>query len=148
MSYEAWFCEHSAKHARVVKRLIASGYNKEQIINYFEYDNMKLYENDFCQLYAKNKKCHDILGLNCYLCGCPNFRFCDDTTSFLDGVPIYSYCFINSEDGMQQEFVGAIHQSCDNCQVPHRQEYIKKVFDLSWEKIMQDCQVKPKQIPM
>ncbi|MCD6173018.1 MAG: hypothetical protein J7J96_04400, partial [Sulfurimonas sp.] len=78
MSYSSWFDAHATKHKKIVDKLVAKGYNTEQIIEYFDFDSMVKHENDFCPLYKDNKKCHDMESLNCYLCACPNFRFNDD----------------------------------------------------------------------
>jgi hypothetical protein len=32
----------------------------------------------------------------------------------------------------------AIHQNCAGCIVPHRESYIRKVFDRDWLNIMQE----------
>ena len=77
MSYTSWFDEHATKHKKIVDKLLKSNYTKEQMIEYFDFDNMVEKETSFCPLYADNKKCHDMESLNCYLCACPNFRFDD-----------------------------------------------------------------------
>jgi len=125
MSYQSWHESHSAKHEEIVSRL--SSLSDDELIEYFEYDNMKIKEKDFCVLYEKNKKCHDIENLNCYLCACPNFRVGESSSS----------CDINSKDGGSIEGKdGFIHQDCSGCIVPHRAKYVKKNFDRSWKKIM------------
>ena len=88
---------------------------------------MKVKEKDFCVLYAKDKKCHDIENLNCYLCGCPNFRVND----------ISSSCDINSIDGGSINGKdGFIHQNCSGCTVPHKIDFIKENFSRNWSDIM------------
>jgi Zn-finger protein len=125
MSYQSWHESHSKKHQEIVARL--SHLSDDEVIEYFDFENMKVKEKDFCVLYAKNKKCHDIENLNCYLCACPNFRVAKDS----------SFCDINSKDGGTIEGKdGFIHQDCSACLVPHRAKYVKKNFDRSWEKIM------------
>ena len=96
-------------------------------------------ENDFCPLYAKNKKCHDMQELNCYLCACPNFRFNDEGIKKVDNKTQYSLCDIKSKDGRQGIYGEKIHQDCSKCTVPHSKEYVKKHFDYEWKKIMQRC---------
>lgn len=54
------------------------GNTKQEIIEYFRFENMVKNEPDFCPLYKDNKKCHDMEDLNCYLCACPHFRFDDN----------------------------------------------------------------------
>jgi len=140
MSYKSWFIEHSKKHKEIVRRLKTNGFSDEMIVDYFEYENMRENEADFCPLYGENKKCHDIKYLNCYLCACPNFRFSDDGLKISDGANIYSECAILSKDGVQRNYNGQIHQDCSDCAVPHEKEYISKNFDSDWLRIMNRCE--------
>jgi hypothetical protein len=73
MSYKKWFDAHAQKHKAIMNRL--THLSDEEVIVYFRFENMVKNENDFCPLFAENKKCHDTEELNCYLCACPNFRF-------------------------------------------------------------------------
>ncbi len=127
MSYKSWFENHSNKHQTIINKI--SDFTDDEIIKYFRYDNMAKKEIDFCPLYKDNKKCHQIEDLNCYLCGCSNFR--------LDANK--SYCDIDSIDG--GKIVGKngfVHQDCSNCTVPHKEDFIKKVFNRSWKKMMEE----------
>lgn len=116
--------------------------NVEEVIEYFDFNNMLVNEPDFCPLYEKKQKCHDMEDLNCYLCACPNFRFDDNGFREEKGKTLFSFCSIDSRDGAQ--FVGEnyIHQNCAGCLVPHKKEYIKKHFDRNWKTIMKDVQPK------
>jgi len=139
MSYTQWLQEHAIKHKKIVAKLIAQEFSKEQIVDYFDFENMKKEERDFCPLYAQNKKCHDIASLNCYLCSCPNFRFSDAGLKKIDDATQYSFCSIDSKDGAQGVYGDAIHQDCSQCSVPHHKAYVLKHFNLDWSKIMKDC---------
>ncbi len=139
MSYTTWFNEHAAKHKKIVDKLVAKGYTKEQIIDYFDFDNMVEKENDFCPLYKEPKKCHDMESLNCYLCACPNFRFNDNGLGTYNEYKILSKCEINNGEKFAGN--GVIHQDCSKCTVPHHKAYIEKNFNLDWKKIMRECQV-------
>jgi len=143
MGYSEWVLKHGQKHKKIVEKLLKKGFDKEAIIEYFDFENMKEKEIDFCPLYAKNKKCHDMESLNCYLCSCPNFRYSDSGIKELDGKTQYSYCSIDSKDGRVGVYGAKIHQDCSKCQVPHTKEYVKKHFDLEWDKIMSVCEIKP-----
>ena len=134
MSYRSWFDKHGAKHKAIVTKL--AHLSDDALIEYFRFENMCIEEPDFCPLYAKNKKCHDIELLNCYLCACPNFRFDDDGFREEEGKSLFSYCDIDSKDGKQFINERAIHQDCSNCLVPHREAYIKEHFDRDWFSIM------------
>ncbi|QFR48298.1 hypothetical protein FJR48_00585 [Sulfurimonas lithotrophica] len=139
MSYASWFEEHAQKHKKIVDKLLSKGFSKEQIIEYFEFENMVEMEKDFCPLYAENKKCHDIEELNCYLCACPNFRFDDKGIEKIENKTKYSYCSIDSKKGELSTYGDAMHQNCSGCDVPHIKKYIEDKFDVDWKKIMKDC---------
>ena len=124
MSYQSWHEKHSLKHKKIVEKL--SHLSDEEVIEYFDFDNMKNKEKDFCVLYEKDKKCHNMKKLNCYFCACPNFRV-DKTKSF---------CDINSKDGGQIIAKDFIHQDCSKCIVPHTVSYVKENFDRDWNKVM------------
>jgi hypothetical protein len=147
MSYIKWFEEQAAKHKAVMKRLLAEGLDKEAIIAYFDFENMRVKEPDFCPLYREKnedgtlgKKCHDMESLNCYLCACPNFRFRDEGFEKREGKTLYSHCSIDSKEGRQGVYGEAIHQDCSKCSVPHHVSYIRKHYDEDWKTIMKACQ--------
>jgi len=140
VSYSSWFQAHGQKHREIVDRV--SQLSDRELIEYFRWDNMVANEVDFCPLYAKDKKCHDIELLNCYLCACPNFRFDDNIFSQESGKNLYSYCDIESKDGTKYITDDAIHQNCSGCLVPHSEEYIYSHFSRDWFDIMK--RVEPK----
>jgi hypothetical protein len=139
MTYASWFEQHASKHKKIVEKLLARGYSKEEIINYFDFDNMVKEEGDFCLLYAQNKKCHDMKSLNCYLCACPYFRFDDEGIKKVEENIQYSFCSIDAKDGNQGVYGEKIHQDCSKCKVPHHRAYVEKNFDFDWKKIMNKC---------
>jgi hypothetical protein len=141
MSYSQWSQKHAKKHKKIIEKLLKKGYDKEAIIEYFDFDNMKKEEFDFCPLYAKDKKCHDMESLNCYLCACPNFRYSDEGIKKVDNKTLFSRCNIDSKDGQAGIYGEKIHQNCSLCQVPHTKEYVKAHFGLDWAEIMADCKV-------
>lgn len=139
MTYKEWFDDFAQKHKTIVEKLLKEGFNKEQIIEYFDFDNMVQKEPNFCLLYADNKKCHEMDSLNCYLCACPYFRFKDEGIEKIDTKTKYSFCSIDSKDGKLGVYGDAMHQDCSGCTVPHHKSYIKKHFDYDWKKIMAEC---------
>lgn len=139
MGYSSWFDEHAKIHKEIVDRLVAEGKTKEEIIDYFDFENMVEKEQDFCPLYKENRKCHEMKELNCYLCACPNFRFKDEGIKKVDEKTQYSFCSIESKDGRQGVYGEKIHQDCSKCSVPHHRSYVDKHFDLDWKKIMKEC---------
>jgi len=136
MSYKQWFDAHGTKHRAIMEKLTHLG--DEEVIEYFRFENMVKNEPEFCPLYAENKKCHDTPELNCYLCACPNFRFNDTGFSVEEGKTLFSTCSIESPDGDRYVSESAIHQNCAGCIVPHRESYIRKLFDRDWFSIMED----------
>lgn len=139
MGYDKWFNEHAQKHKNIVQKLVKQKLSKEQIIDYFDFENMVKEEKDFCPLYKDNKKCHDMETLNCYLCACPNFRFDDKGIKKVEENTQYSYCGIESKDGRQGVYGDKIHQDCSKCGVPHHRDYVEKNFDLEWKEAMKKC---------
>lgn len=141
MSYNQWFQEHAAKHRAIMNKL--THLNEQEIIEYFRFENMVIQESEFCPLYVENKKCHDTPELNCYLCACPNFRFNDKGFKQEEEKTLFSTCSIESPDGDRYIRETAIHQNCAGCLVPHRESYIKKMFDRDWLKIMSEVPCEP-----
>jgi hypothetical protein len=139
MGYNDWFNRHADKHKKIVDKLLKKEFTKEQIVEYFEFENMVKEEVEFCPLYTKNKKCHDMKELNCYLCACPNFRFNEEGLDNYNEFKILSRCNINN--GKKFAGKGVIHQDCSSCSVPHHKSYVLKNFDLNWMKIMSECRV-------
>jgi len=137
MSYTEWFNTHASKHKKIVDKLIKQNYSKEQILEYFDFDNMVEYETEFCPLYKDNKKCHDMDELNCYMCACPNFRFNDNGLDIYNEFKILSKCDI--DNGEEFKGKGVIHQDCSNCTVPHHKSYVLKSFSLNWREMMKYC---------
>jgi hypothetical protein len=136
MSYRQWFDAHGLKHAAIMEKL--THLSDEEVMTYFRFENMVANEPDFCPLYADNKKCHDTEELNCYLCACPNFCFNDKGFALEEGKTLFSTCSIESPDGDRYESDIAIHQNCAGCIVPHRESYIRKVYERNWLKIMKE----------
>lgn len=141
MSYNQWFLEHAAKHRAIMDKL--THLSEQEVIEYFRFENMVTQEPTFCPLYADHKKCHDTPELNCYLCACPNFRFNDQGFAKEEEKTLFSTCSIESPDGDRYVSETAIHQNCAGCLVPHRESYIKKVFDRNWLKIMSEVPCEP-----
>lgn len=137
MSYESWFNDFAKKHKVIVDKLVTNNFSKDEIIDYFDFDNMVKEENSFCPLYKDNKKCHDMESLNCYLCACPNFRFNDAGIKTFNDKKIMSECDIDNGEKFAGD--GVIHQNCSTCSVPHHKSYVNKNFDLDWKKIMKEC---------
>lgn len=125
MGYKTWYNNHALKHEMIMKKLSHLSYH--DIIEYFRYDNMIHCEPEFCPLYKENRKCHKIDDLNCFLCGCPNFRIYNQEFK-------KSGCAISS--GKEKITSTGIHQDCSNCTIPHQNNFIEKVFKVTWKEIM------------
>ncbi len=133
MNYEKWEELHYKKHQSILAKL--NKFDDISIIEYFDYENMRIKESDFCPLYRDGIKCHDIKKLNCYLCGCPYFRYIKDGYK-RDNKTIFSYCSINSKYAKEFESNREIHLDCSDCNIPHLKGFIKKYFDRDWSSIM------------
>lgn len=136
MTYSEWTTEHAMKHKKILEKL--KDKSDDEVIEYFAYENMQKNEKDFCLLYKDNKKCHDMENLNCYLCACPHFRFDDNGFKKKNGKTIFSFCSIESKKGKFFESEEVIHQDCSDCVIPHKKNYIKKVFNRDWSLIMRE----------
>jgi hypothetical protein len=129
LTYQEWYEAHYQKHKTIMKKL--ESLSEDEVIEYFDYENMQQNEPDFCLLYQENKKCHDMQDLNCYLCACPEFRV-------QENLHVKSTCSINSKFGKIFQAREEIHQDCSDCLVPHKKKYIRKNFSRDWKEIMQN----------
>ena len=139
MNYHQWLEEFGKRHHAIVRQLAES--SDEEIIDYFRYENLRRRHPEFCLLYERGEKCHEMEDLNCYLCGCPHFRYCDEGIDTVDGKTRYSFCAIDAKEGKTFETDTAIHQDCSDCPLPHLRGFIKKHFDRDWGAIMADCEM-------
>ena len=139
MTYHKWFTRHGEKHRAIMDKL--TSLSDEEVIAYFRYDNMAKNESDFCPLYAQGKQCHEMEGLNCYLCACPHFRFSDDGIGMEEGAVVKSTCAIDAPGGARSEHADVIHHNCSGCIIPHTDAYIRKHFDQDWIVIMGECEI-------
>ena len=142
MTYKSWFDAHAIKHKKLVTKLLAQNFTQEEIIKYFDFDNMVKEENDFCLLYQTNTKCHELEKLNCYLCACPHFRFHDDGIEKIEEKTKYSFCAIEAKDGKEAIYGDSIHHDCSQCAIPHKTSYVTKNFNLDWREIMKKSLMK------
>jgi len=138
MSYREWYQAFAHKHAEIMESM--KGWSVEEVLEAFEYEQMRRKYPDFCPLYARGEKCHDLEDLNCYLCGCPHFRYCDEGIDTVGGKIRYSLCTINAKEGKLFETEESIHQDCSACPLPHLTGFIKKHFQREWSQIMAECE--------
>ena len=124
MTYTHWRTEHQKKHDNILAKLKEKNYTKEEIIEYFDFENMVNEEADFCLLYQEKKKCHNMESLNCFHCACPHFVFKEEGLYEKDGFTIFSECSISH--GGQFTHEKNIHQDCTNCLIPHKKAYVTK----------------------
>jgi len=137
MTYTEWYRAHAKKHAKIVDNL--KHLSDSELIDYFDFNNMKVRHPDFCPLYPKDQKCHEMEKLNCYFCACMHFRFDDRGIETENGKKLYSFCSIDSKNRGTYEDEKSIHNDCSNCKVPHKKHVIEKYFSRDWKKIMKDC---------
>ena len=134
MTYDEWKIEHATKKANIIRKKNLT--DVDEIIKYFDFDNMVKNEVDFCPLYKDNIKCHNVEKLSCYYCGCPYFKV-NEYPKTVGKTTIASICIINSK--LKDEFyenpdennVVKIHCDCSNCFIPHDPKFAKKMLDQS-----------------
>jgi hypothetical protein len=141
LTYAEWYHNHARKHTEIVSEL--RHLTDDELIDYFDFDNMKVKHPDFCPLYPKDQKCHDMERLNCYLCACMHFRFNDDGIKAINDKTLYSYCGIDSKNRGIYEDSKSIHNDCSNCKVPHKKHVIEKYFSRNWKEMMKNCDLAP-----
>ena len=137
MTYREWYDEHARKHAEILDNL--TDLSRDELIDYFDFDHMKVKHPDFCPLYPKDQKCHDMPNLNCYFCACMHFRFNDRGMENLHGKIRYSDCAIASKNRGTFEDDTSIHNDCSQCRVPHKKHVIEKYFSREWKEVMGAC---------
>jgi hypothetical protein len=138
MTYAQWYRDFGDRHRAIVATL--GHLSDEEVIAYFDYDNLRLRHPDFCPLYATGEKCHDTDDLNCYLCGCPHFRYCDTGWGEESAGTRYSRCAITARFEQTFTHEGSIHTDCSACPLPHTTGFIREHFDRDWGKIMEECE--------
>ena len=87
----------------------------QRVIEEFDFENQKEKNPDRCPCY-KNKKCHEVEELNCFLCYCPEYD-----NSLEEGG-----CKISSQKG--KWFVKGDKKiwDCSDCEHPHKKEIVEK----------------------
>ncbi|NLC28631.1 MAG: hypothetical protein GX780_07660 [Campylobacteraceae bacterium] len=126
-SYKYWLNSHTIKKEKIVNYLRLKGLCSEEVVDYFVFENMALKERDFCPLYAKNQKCHDIEYLNCFFCACPHFVFKDEGLFVREnGIIVKSRCAINSSFSKVVLNEKEEHLDCSNCTLPHIYSFLTK----------------------
>ena len=119
MTYAEWQTQQHEKRSKLHRKLLSWGMVPDQVVSYFNFDNMSKYETDYCGLYETKTKCHDIPSLNCYNCGCPYFKVIDNPQPDLQGNKVESICTINSSYSKIFTVNGIIHCDCSGCTIPH-----------------------------
>lgn len=131
MTYDEWKIEHATKKANIIRKKNLT--EVDDIVEYFDFDNMVKNEPDFCPLYKDNIKCHDIEKLNCYYCGCVYFKV-NDNPKTVGKTTIASVCIIDSKykdefyENPDEHNVVKIHCDCSNCFIPHKPSFTKKML--------------------
>lgn len=115
MTYASWRTDFYSRRDILQRRLEQSGLLPIEVVNYFDYENMRTAEPSFCPLYELGTKCHATDKLNCYLCACPHFT-CSDEPLFES---TYSVCTINSRLAGEFTYDDCVHCDCTNCKLPH-----------------------------
>jgi len=120
MTYKEWDDSNATLKTQLILKLQGQNKSIEEIVSYFDFDNMIIHEPTFCGLYATNTKCHNLETLNCFFCACPHFKYDDKGLVKKADKTIYSTCKINAIKGSEFISENAIHQDCTKCDIPHR----------------------------
>ena len=121
MTYSEWQTENSAKRSKLQRKLESWGLNQKQVISYFNYDNMRVNQPDYCGLYKTNSKCHQMDNLNCYLCACPHFVIHNPPLPAGKN-ELHSTCSISSRFAETFTTDNSSHCDCTNCTIPHTEK--------------------------
>ncbi len=114
-----WYKDFIAKRNYIIEK-----YNlktPEQIASFFIYKNLKEKEPNFCPLFPKNEKCHDMKeeDLNCFYCACPfyNYEIWDEEKK------IFGACLLSESEGIRNQYG---YWDCTNCTLSHTSEFVIK----------------------
>jgi len=120
MTYQSWAEDNAKKVKAIRNKLEKRGLSPSEVIDYFDYDNMREKEPNHCGLYKDNIKCHDMENLNCYLCACPHF-ISNDNFPYKEekNLKYYSKCKINSRFAKDFVYNNDVHCDCAGCTIPH-----------------------------
>jgi len=111
MKFSKWTSGHKSKLETIIENILDKSVS--DIIDYFEFDNMKDKESDFCPLYRTFTKCHVTNKLNCFLCGCPYFKYSDrEPIAIVENKKIMSVCTISSKQAKSFEIDGIVQCDC------------------------------------
>ena len=126
MTYSDWH----TKYIESITALISSlPYDRvEDIVNYFEYENMRSHHPSHCPLYSEALRCHDVRPLNCLFCACPHFQYSNTPLSApSDGTKTMSICTIGSKQARRFTHDNISHCDCSQCYIPHTTSHIRKL---------------------
>lgn len=126
MTFKSWKDEHITKIMDIVRE--NSSLPVHELIDVFDYNNMKAQYPTFCPLYQADTKCHDMDDLNCLFCACPYFRFSDKKPlgTTMAGDSIMSECTVNSRFRNSFTVDNIVQCDCSECTVPHTKEFTVK----------------------
>ncbi len=112
-----WYLDFKRKRDEIVN--LRGLKTPEEIADYFTYANLKKHHPDFCPLFAKNEKCHNLEDeeLVCYFCACPYY----DYEYYDEEKKEYGRCKINSIYGKRNEWG---YWDCSECLLPHRKKFV------------------------
>ncbi len=114
-----WYVEQKRKRDSIVKKY--GLHTPYEIADFFTYSNLSKLEPDYCPLFSKGQKCHDMPAeeLVCYFCGCPYY----DYEYYNEERQEYGRCKINSIYGKRNEYG---YWDCTKCLLPHRKSFVIK----------------------
>lgn len=128
------------KHRALVEKLIVKNIYTKRFSNILI---LKIWSKQLNPLFVfiyESKKCHDVKVLNCYLCACPHFRFCDEGLKQEKRALWLKVCVQFLQQKVRSLFAqGNKYLDCSACTLPHTKAFISKHFDRDWKEVMKEC---------
>lgn len=127
MTFHEWRTKHTEDLVVLLSSLPVDSI--DEIISYFDYDNMSKAHPEFCPLYSTSTKCHDMKRLNCFFCACPHFK-CSDEPLFVseNGTKTMSICTISSKQAQSFTIDNISQCDCSTCFIPHTHSHIRRLL--------------------
>lgn len=118
------------------------------IVEYFNYNEMKEKHSEYCPLYLKNQICHEVnlKYLNCFGCMCPYYKL---EISIDPETELYKLgqCLIKSNFGFYKQTTTKDNNkapylilNCLNCSIPHQHTFVRKYIELEKFKFLKTSQ--------
>lgn len=116
LSFYAFLTHLNLKKSLIIKQ--QSFKTVDEMVDYFDFENMSKYQKHFCILYKTGTKCHEIQNLNCFFCACPFYVVQDEK---------HTFCKINSKFASYIVLDDLNICDCTNCHFIHKKFVVNKL---------------------